>query len=127
MREIKFRAWNEENGMIFADFKFLMTSGSYFREALQDKQYELMQFTGLYAYNDKTQKWCEVYEYDILLKHGKYSVVEWDGVFLSRRLTTPVGDRNYLLQHHDLKEEDNRRLDGFRHCGNIYENPELLK
>lgn len=85
----------------------------------------IMQFTGLKAYDGKA--WVDVYEGDILLKHGKHSVVEWDGVFLTRKLMTPKGFRNYILQHHELKEDDATKLDGFRHCGNIHENPDLIK
>ena len=85
----------------------------------------IMQFTGLKAYDG--QKWVDVYEGDILFKHGKYSVVEWVGIWLTRRLMTPKGNRNYNIQDIDLKEEEADRLDGYRLCGNIYENGDLLK
>ncbi len=135
-RQIKFRVWDGENMLPVSSVSFsyrdshpsiwfATPKGTHpnIHEVVIDGT--LMQYTGLKCYDGL--KWAEVYEGDILFKHGKHSVVEWDGVFLTRRLKTPKGDRNYLVQHHDMKEEDSTRLDGFKLCGNIFQNADLIK
>lgn len=130
MREIKFRAWGGDVirmkynvGVLplASSSKWTMTGEEW---CYRPDQTVLMQYVGLKAYNGK--QWADVYEGDILLHHGKYSVVEWSGINLTRRLKTPKGDRNYLIREIDLQEEDQTKLAGYKLCGNIYEKAQLL-
>lgn len=112
MREIKFRAWNEKEGMVYIDDLYWFEE-----EGVHDgngeghnRKYELMQFTGLYDVNGK-----EVYEGDIILQSGPKSarrVVEF-------RNGNAVGTdpRGYIVLSFIR--------DACEVIGNIYENPDL--
>ena len=132
-REIKFRAWDEENGM-FPVTDFHWDKGG----KLYDNGHKLMQFTGLLDKNGK-----EIYEGDILLVFDEAKVpITDDG-------QGPIEECNHLVRVdmkngvcgfeipksddgetgwyglHYWKEEISS--DGYEIIGNIYENPELLK
>ena len=144
MRDIKFRAWNKgEKRMYFnvqdaydmlhchnveysderncgcsaLDHVF---SPSSFGEVLGDKDYEVMQYTGL-----KDSKGKEIYEGDIVKTFYFYdpgfppreevSSVFFDSGIFCRR--TKSGNLQSFVQ----------QVDDMKILGNIYENPELLK
>jgi hypothetical protein len=105
MREIKFRAWDDEDKTMYSQEdldKSLMS-------ILSDPWYKIMQYTGL---KDKEGK--EIYEGDIIqYRHGNYRhterfVVDYDPEF---------GYPGLLLES----------LYACKVVGNIYENKELLK
>lgn len=115
MREIKFRAWDkkEKRFVIIAEIRQLI--GGIFAEGQhrEDKDIELMQFTGL---TDKNGK--EIYEGDIV----KYSI---QGTLQDSPLEIKIPDIFIELGHDDnyyLPQEET-----FEVIGNICENPELLK
>ena len=112
MREIKFRAWDNKLNKILEWTDIAYNDDPFFHE---DRDYELMQFTGLYDKNGK-----EIYEGDILKRPDleiNYIVVFNGGCFCIQ------DSKN---KHHKLK-----LLDGISIflgiIGNIYENPELLE
>jgi len=132
MREIKFRAWNEEQRCMAKWGNIEMGCRNYPNEFItfepipswSTDKYELMQFTGLHDKNGK-----EIYEGDILAfhqlscfssKHGEIyedavAVVIWPIVCAGFTL-------NIIKGHlHSLDMEKGEII------GNIYENPELIK
>ena len=98
MRDIKFRAWDKNRGMIISELDF---TGTY--------QGEIMQYTGL---KDKNGK--EIYEGDIC-KHQNPSESNYVEYRLGVWCLMPHG---LYLHGEDMMVEV---------IGNIYENPELLK
>lgn len=131
MREIKFRAWDEEDKRMYCDDKVIVTFIGFLEEVYVKRNstvdelidYKLMQYTGLKDKNDK-----EIYEGDILKGTTKgnseevlaITYVKWDrGQFdLFTEMTSDSWEDalyNYM-QFFDVEV-----------IGNIYENPELLE
>lgn len=131
MREIKFRAWDEEDERMYCDDKVIVTFIGFLEEVYVKRNstvdelidYKLMQYTGLKDKNDK-----EIYEGDILKGTTKgnseevlaITYVKWDrGQFdLFTEMTSDSWEDalyNYM-QFFDVEV-----------IGNIYENPELLE
>lgn len=116
-REIKFRAWDKENKLMFPhklidqyDKDGFMLWGDIFSG--QDKTVELMQFTGI---KDKYGK--EIYEGDVVKLDDIICPITWDdGGF--QMITDKQQGKSPAIQN---------RLKYFEVIGNIYENPELLK
>ena len=123
MREIKFRAWDNENEKMMKVSSLSLENkeiavrenGTY--HFFRMKNLELMQYTGL---NDKNDK--EIYEGDILFfrdENTKYVVVWQDAAFIIKSIEI----RKY--------SEEMCWLDDTEICceivGNIYENKNLLE
>ena len=130
MREIKFRAWDEEDKRMYCDDKVIVTFIGFLEEVYVKRNstvdelidYKLMQYTGLKDKNDK-----EIYEGDILKGTTKgnseevlaITYVKWDrGQFdLFTEMTSDSWEDalyNYM-QFFDVEV-----------IGNIYENKDLL-
>jgi uncharacterized phage protein (TIGR01671 family) len=115
MREIKFRAWDKTNKkMVYGNIGFIQyendfTVGAFdsFGYPIQNKNVELMQYTGL---KDKNGK--EIYEGDI---------VRW---FFMEERVSPIEYHKWFFQP---KGWGNIDLSETEVIGNIYENPELLE
>ena len=101
MREIRFRAWDNELHQMYPDWQLHPD----FAYLLEDKRFSVMQYTGL---KDKNGK--EIYEGDIVkdypFNHRKPFAVEWD-------------------IHHAGFDRLYDRPEHFGVIGNIYETPEL--
>lgn len=81
MREIKFRAWDEEKKEMFYDEFFVDSDGSpYWHSTQSDANVELMQYTGL---KDKNGE--EIYEFDYL---GDYCVFWGSGKYILQNIST---------------------------------------
>lgn len=112
-REIKFRAWHLDDGMLYFDFDS-------FQKDYHDQYGSIMQYTGL---KDKNGK--EIYENDWC--YAKFRTKEGIRVIQGRIImddfmwcidcTNSIGDDIFII---------NRPHD-FEVIGNIYENPELIK
>ena len=118
MREIKFRAWDNDEKEMLQVGQIYFNSGSFWTptSAPQTRDYlvrdvTLMQYTGL---KDKNGK--EVYEGDILLQSGaeKPTQVIWD--------EETASFTEFFLDYHADFEPYTAEV-----IGNIYENPELLE
>ena len=117
MREIKFRAWNKEDKIMFYNVENTYDYGckgdnnvpeDNFGEVLKDERYEVMQFTGLY---DKNK--VPIYEGDILNIDDECWIVSFEyGKFIAT--FDNVCEDLYEISHYEV-------------IGNIYENPEWVK
>jgi len=124
IREIKFRAWNDERKVmrnvnnIDMQFMEVITDEEEFYEKfhLGFDGHTLMQFTGL---EDKNGE--DIYEGDILEYSNALFIIEWDsdsGCFYLQKIT----EDNII---HDIRMN---RLDvSAKIMGNKFENPVLLK
>lgn len=116
MREIKFRAWDEESKRMFniARFDFAdhtVYSHLFACEGHLAENLKIMQYTGI---KDKNGK--EIYEGDIVrhaTDEGVYKVIFEDGGFYVKNLF-----------EYDFQTINEYPLE---FIGNIYENPELLE
>jgi len=141
-REIKFRAWHLDDGMLYFDFDS-------FQKDYHDQYGNIMQFTGL---TDKNGK--EIYEGDILkrryyplgsdrkiIEYYEIGVVVYGSPSFGLQLKfegTNVLDEAKKLSHHRTEKQVHKHssagenwIDKFFYgeievIGNIYENPELL-
>ena len=124
MREIKFRAWDEDTN-IMREVIDLFTKGqivsyadpnSNRRLGLLDN-FNLMQYTGLHDKNGK-----EIYEGDIVqdvVTHAKYKIIYKVCCFVL--VHTKIGDSI----HHNLYFSEQSMID-WEVIGNIYENSDLI-
>lgn len=113
MREIKFRAWREDQKVMrtgidiwncfLLQFEFKTTEG-----------FNFMQYTGL---KDKNGK--EIYEEDILTTdNNRIGLVIW--------FPNHFGVGFSIMEYDGIVDYDNQ-WEEFKVIGNIYENPELLE
>ena len=122
-REIKFRAWHKEKGMITNPTSMGTIVARFIREfcpsptgfgsraeEVSPEEYILMQYTGL---KDKNGK--EIYERDIVKAQGEVRQVVWkDFGWCTASLKTN--------SYYSLCENEKYTV-----IGNVYENPDLLK
>lgn len=111
MREIKFRSWSKDKGLLYAK----LSKGDYVGDLIEVfRNGELNQFTGLQDKNGK-----EIYEGDII-QHDNDALASIiyiaEGNFSGVYIKTPYGWVQHRLD-----------VDEFEVIGNIYENPELLE
>lgn len=117
-REIKFRAWNEEEKKIMNPID-LSQAREHF-DWLGIKDMPLMQYTGL-----KDKNGVEIYEGDITNFGvvGYYTDLNWDGGgSLHPGFFFDGGEMNYNDGFYNFTGTD----ECIEIIGNIYENPELL-
>ena len=125
MREIKFRAWSKEEGMINVA-RLDIADGSLYKRLITGKAYDywndviLMQYTGL-----KDKNGTEIYEGDIVkyaneLENGifevKYGSCRFYGLWIEATFMDITTDLFYLGCSNELEV-----------IGNVYQNPELLE
>ncbi|MBU3681620.1 MAG: hypothetical protein FGM16_06750 [Flavobacterium sp.] len=112
-REIKFRAWHLDDGMLYFDFDT-------FKKDYHNQYGNVMQFTGLYS----TQG-AEIYEGDIvMINHWKSTdLFDYKNPFVVEYYE---GEINFKQgEYNNFKGSLSGKLD-IEIIGNIYENPELL-
>lgn len=143
MREIKFRAWNNENKKIQNNVysQSLKQPLNDFISNVQKQKIILMQFTGL---KDKDGK--EIYEGDIVKCFKANSKLGDDMEWTSEYSNAVIKNSGWTFYFDNINTEDyeffyspdgsrfhisdNIELREYEECeviGNIYENPELLK
>lgn len=119
MREIKFRAWDEQNKVM--EYKVNVNDGKpvkygyqWFNHGNTIHDSELMQYTGL---KDKNGK--EIYEGDLIKVDDEHLYI----------ICFRVQDSGYIgSNEYGYDEQDLCYLAcNYEVIGNIYENPELLK
>ena len=142
MREIKFRAYDEQQKIMHLDFEFISSGQEHNdwiifksdKQQLKDKvvfdnpyfykQFKIMQYTGL-----KDKNGVEIYEGDLLQSFyddGEIHEVIWHEESASFRVATYLDNRHggsfaELFFMDDIHENCNKII------GNIYENTELLE
>lgn len=135
MRELKFRAWDEQNKIMHYNFEFIRSGieendwiiFKSDKQKLEDKhvfdnpyfiqQLKIMQFTGLYDKNNR-----EIYEGDFLTGRPNPLLVEYNNSqydFIYRNPEKKSWLRYMCVGWGDIYEP--------KIIGNIYENPKLLK
>lgn len=114
MREIKFRAWDKKNKVMFKIFDNVSREDWYLPQ--WKESHEVMQFTGLHDKNGK-----EIYEGDIVLFSTSWNQTEYhkNKFGIKRVVEFAKGSFSYCMVYGDM--------DVVEVIGNIYENPELLK
>ena len=135
MRDIKFRAWDEQNKIMHNEVEFIRSGTDrndwiLFKSDKQklehsnvlnnpyfQQQIKIMQFTRL---KDKNK--IEIYTKDIIRDGGRLWIVEISSLYgvVLRLLKDKKITRPYVKFEKHL-------IDDFEVIGNIYENPELLK
>ena len=107
-RKLKFKAWNEEAGLLMR-----LNSIDCVKGELIKKGHILLQFTGLY---DKQEE--EVYDMDVLLWNSEKYIMFWDEKIRTWKLTSFDSNKKEELQHERVSEmsrlcsyfESNRKL-----------------
>ena len=128
MREIKFRAWDEEDKRMYCDDKVIVTFIGFLEEVYVKRNstvdelidYKLMQYTGI-----KDSNGNEIYEGDIV-KVEDYFGGDIIGNIIYDEITAGYvfnkgNEINYFQITLDLEDYVHYVI------GNIYENPELLE
>ena len=121
-REIKFRLWNTETKVMYADSGI---SSIGINEGIKKAtmcNYELMQYTGL-----KDKNGVEIYEGDIVEYdgHTRAKVIFKSGCFIGYDGYATSSDEAYLLLEADSTPFNGDEFE-LEVIGNIYENPDLL-
>lgn len=118
IREIKFRAWCEEDKVMITDLNSVRLQHG----VLKDDMYKLLQYTGL-----KDKNGVEIYEGDIISYSYFYI---GDTEFPKGRAVVKFEDGMYGLwdKTHYLQSLDESSITNYNYevIGNIYENTELL-
>ena len=138
MREIKFRAWDKENGCWASiDSVALCDDGSvaYLLSADGEPPYleedvEIMQYTGLKDVNGKP-----IYEGDVVSFGSVWDNGDNEDLDEEIHIGVVEYDPHYTVYNVNCEESGERRFllmdvvnyDGFGVIGNIYESPELLE
>jgi len=123
MREIKFRAWDKVDKIMYCNVQtgIVFDDGSHYdfrrfvgHQELDDyHKWELMQYTGLKDKNDK-----EIYEGDVVKEYRNVSKIEWNHDYACFGFYEPTSfGRKFIT----FRIEPEVGI-----IGNIYENPELL-
>jgi uncharacterized phage protein (TIGR01671 family) len=139
MREIKFRAWDKEEGIMLTWYKWADEIKDAIPYDAGDEWTErciLMQYTGL---KDKNGK--EIYEGDIY-RYGRFALNDEEkfGRDCYKNLPSGINKDDITTEHRRYKLlwnyhallrlqrqiENNPDVDGVEVIGNIYENPEIL-
>ena len=128
MREIKFRAWDEQNKIMHYDFQFIKSGdegndyitfvsdkqpvdSEYFNNPYFSQQFKIMQYVG---FNDK--KGISIYEGDILIRYinsrGKLYRSTWKG----NRIVVEFKNGRF-----NIHGEGEKPLERFEVIGNIYD------
>jgi len=129
-REIKFRAWNKQTRRMEDNFsldndgsRIFTQEGSrdfFFQEPYEDveqKDWVLMQFTGLLDKNGK-----EIYESDIVSRKERIGVIGWnDGGFC---IDTVKIEGKFVEYREPFFTQP--IMEGWEVIGNIFENSELI-
>lgn len=119
MRELKFRAWDTRGQIGMIEDPDLSV-------VLDDKRYIVEQFTGL---KDKNGR--EIYEGDIIRKHGAYPEDETDGgigevIYDEQWMRFVIKERKAKRWTFNGPEGVEWLPDNLEVIGNIHENKELL-
>ena len=120
MREIKFRAWDKEERVMYG-FDFDMVEDSIFpANSKHFEDYEIMQYTGL---KDKNGK--EIYEGDIL---GYWGEASWEVGFIDGEFCTIYHNISVPFRVDQKAFRLSKKLAiSKKVIGNIWENKDLLK
>lgn len=121
IKKTKFRAWDKKNKVMIYDVQnthdYTPTTCENFGDLLEDEDYEVMQFTGLYDENGR-----EIYEGDIV------EVTNLDGDYVFEVGIVEFITPKFVLRN--LKKDGSNLIirEGTKSIvkGNIYESPELL-
>ena len=132
MREIKFRAWDNENKQMLdvqeLNFEDCFYGGgmqirtTMYNDYFDYREMPLMQYTGL-----KDKNGQEIYEGDIVFIKGETELldvkgkVEYSDTFAQFIITNTGNIVNEAEPLGDYEEEDIEKI------GNVYDNPELLE
>jgi len=127
MREIKFRAWDEQNKTMHFDFQFIKSGDSgndwiifksdkhecfdrWVNNPYFSQQLKIMQFTGINDYNGK-----EIYEGDLIRSYDS------EGNKIINIISFEDGLCRWNVNEGWVQNFEKEVI------GNIYENPELIK
>lgn len=140
MREIKFRVWHDNQGMIYPDNKFIIVTGTHILKldpAIKESRYfimplsdfDIMQFTGfkdndgIDIYEDDILEWTLIYKAEFVGREDTVSKTKYKVV---HEMNNIMGIAGFYFKDEKGKYCHFHNFNGVKIIGNVHEHPDMI-